>query len=123
MNSSKFNLVPMLALILFLASPLTAAAHETKAPDPKELAKLESLQDQFWAKDMELKALQQAGNIQETRAAIAEMTKLKAQIREERRRLGDSGRGRDMGWGSCDCPGPKGKGPGGKAGHKWGPGG
>jgi len=123
MKLSKFSLIPMLALVLFLASPLTAGAREVKAPDPKELAKLESLHDQLWGKKMELKAMQQAGNVQETRATVAEITKLKAQIREERQRLGDPGRGRDMNWGHCDCPAdPKGRGPG-KGGHKWGPGG
>jgi len=122
MNFKKSFLI--LALGLFLACPLTAAAQEGPPADPKDFAQLESLQDQFWAKKMELKALQQAGNVQETRTVIGEMTKLKAQIRAERRRLGDSaGLGRETGF--CDCPGggPKGWGPGGKPSHKGGHGG
>jgi hypothetical protein len=106
------NLIPGLALVLFLACPLTAAA-QPAAPNAAALEKLESLQDQLWAKGAELKALQQAGNVQETRAAASEMNKLKTQIREERRKLGDAGPGRERGeprgpgegWG----PGPRGK--------------
>jgi hypothetical protein len=116
MKLNKRILIPGLALALFLAFPLAQAAPAEPAP----LEKLESLQDQLWAKDMELTAAQRAGNVQETRSLAADMNKLRTQIREERRRLAGSGlgEGRDrggsfMGW---NCPGG-GRGPGG-----WGPG-
>ena len=132
MKLSKNSLIPVLALALFLAWPLTAALAAPETLDSTGLEKLESLHDQLWAKGVELEALQQAGNVQETKAVAAEMNKLKAQIRDERRRLGvPAGRpggppggpggrkdgpggwkdGRGKGWregrgnGWCDCPG------------------
>jgi len=116
MKLSKKSLIPVLALALFLAWPLTSAlaAPETPdgpaAPNPADLEKLESLHDQLWAKGMELEALQRAGNVSEAKAVIAEMTKLKSQIRDERRRLGAPG-------------GRPGGPPGGPGGWKGGPGG
>ena len=119
---SKKNLIPGLALVLFLAWPLTAAAQTAPAtPDSKAWEKLESLQDQLWAKGAELKALQQAGNVQETRAVAAEMNKLKAQVREERRKLAGSDLGRGgAGGGKKGGPGaggPRGRGGPGRGGH------
>jgi hypothetical protein len=117
---SKKNLIPGLALVLFLAWPLTAAAQTRKveaAPNAAAFEKLESLQDQLWAKGAELKALQNAGNVQETRAVAAEMNKLKAQVREERRRLAES----EADWGAYKKRGGRKGGPGGKKGGPgWG---
>ena len=113
---SKKNLIPGLALVLFLAWPLTAAAQapadKTQVPNAAAFEKLESLQDQLWAKGAELKALQNAGNVKETQAVAAEMNKLKAQVREERRRLAESGAD-PKGW----KKGGPGKGPGGPKGR------
>ena len=121
MKLSKKNLIPGLALVLFLAWPLAAAAQspatQTASPAPNAAAfeKFDSLKDQLWAKGAELKALQNAGNVQETKAVAAEMNKLKAQIREERRKLAESG----ADWGAYKKRGGKKGGPGG---HKGGPG-
>ena len=118
---SKKNLIPGLALVLFLAWPLAAAAQTMKvdaAPNAAAFEKLESLQDQLWAKGAELKALQNAGNVQETRAVAAEMNKLKVQVREERRKLAESG----ADWGAYKKRGGKKGGPGGPKG-RGGPGG
>ena len=122
---SKKNLLPALALVLFLAWPLTAAAQTAapatgQAPNAAAIEKFQALKDQLWAKGAELKALQNAGNVQETRAVAAEMTKLKAQIRDERRKLAESGAdwgGGPRGWKKGGPGGPKGKGRGGPGGH------
>ena len=87
--------ITFLALLLVLAWPLTAGAqavNESKpgsisAADQKVMEKVETLRDSLWAKRAELKALQQAGNVEGTKAVAAEMNKLKAQIREERGKL------------------------------------
>ena len=118
MKLSKKSLIPGLALVLFLAWSQTAAAQTAPqaagpAPNAAAFEKLESLKDQLWAKGAELKALQQAGNVQETRAVAAEMNKLKAQVREERRKLAESGAdwgGGPRGWKKGGPGGPKGRG-------------
>jgi hypothetical protein len=115
---SKKNLLPALALVLFLAWPLTAAAQTAapatgQAPNAAAIEKFQALKDQLWAKGAELKALQNAGNVQETRAVAAEMTKLKAQIRDERRKLAESG----AAWGPDKRWGGKKGGPGGSKGR------
>ncbi|MDR2934528.1 MAG: hypothetical protein LBV70_01390 [Candidatus Adiutrix sp.] len=127
MKLNKRSLIPGLAvglaLALVLAGPLAAAGQAAPA-EPAPWEKLESFQDQWWAKEMELEAAQRAGNIQETRTLAAEMNQLKAQIREERRRLagpgGDRG-GSLTGWNRGDCPGwAGGWGPGDRSGRHWG---
>jgi Spy/CpxP family protein refolding chaperone len=95
MKLNKSSLIPGLALALLLACPLALAQSAPADSDP--LDKLESFQDQMWAKEMELVAAQRAGNIQETRSIAAEMNKLRPQIRAERRRLADSGQGGGLG--------------------------
>jgi hypothetical protein len=122
---SKKSLIPGLALVLFLACSLTAGAQPpsqaaSPAPGAAAFEKFESLKDQLWAKGAELKALQQAGNVQETRAVAAEMNKLKAQIRDERRKLAESGAdwgGGHRGWKKGGPGGPKGRGGPGWGGH------
>jgi len=108
MKLKKSGLIAGLALALLLAGPWAWAQAAAAEPDPRE--KLESFQDQLWAKEMELEAAQRAGNIQETRSLAAEMNKLRAQVREERRRLagtgqGGEGGGRLLGPGRGECPG------------------
>ncbi|MDR2934785.1 MAG: hypothetical protein LBV70_02700 [Candidatus Adiutrix sp.] len=127
MKSNKRSLIPGLALALVLAGPLAAAAQAAPA-EPAPWEKLESFQDQLWAKEMELEAAQRSGNVQETRTLAAEMNKLRAQIREERRRLAGPGQGGGwerggglMGWTRGDCPGRAGDwGPGDRPGRRWG---
>jgi Spy/CpxP family protein refolding chaperone len=118
MKLSKNILIPGLALALFLACPLALA--QAAPTDSEPLDKLESFQDQLWAKEMELVAAQKAGNIQETKSLAAEMNKLRSQVREERRRLADSSQG--GGWDKgCGCPGRAGGwGTGARSGHHWG---
>ena len=121
---SKKNLIPGLALVLFLAWPISLASAQAAPPtqDFSAFEKLESLQDQLWAKGAELKALQNAGNVKETQAVAAEMNKLKTQIRGERRKLAESGAdlgGGPQGW----KKGGPGKGPGGPKKGRGGPGG
>jgi len=126
----KSSLIAGLALALLLAGPWAWARAAAAEPDPRE--KLESFQDQLWAKEMELEAAQRAGNIQETRSLAAEMNKLRTQIREERRRLagtgpGGEGGGRLLGPGRGECPGWAGgrsggrgwRGGHGRGGHCW----
>ena len=111
MKLKKSSLIAGLALALLLAAPWVAAQALAAEPDPLE--KLEAFQDQLWAKEMELEAAQQAGNVQETRSLAADMNKLRAQIRDERRRLAGSGQGggwdggggRLLGYGRGNCPG------------------
>ena len=124
MKLKKSSLMAGLALVWLLAGPLVLAPAAPAEPDPLE--KLEAFQDQLWAKAMELEAAQQAGNIQETRSLAAEMNKLRAQIREERRSLAGSGQGgegggRLLGPSRGDCPGwAGGRGPGARSGRPWG---
>jgi len=123
MKLNKCSLMAGLALALLLAGPLVLAQAAPAEPDPLE--KLESVQDQLWAKEMELEAAQRSGNVQETRALAAEMNKLRAQIREERRRLAGSGQGWDRGggmpgWTRGACPGWAGGGPGARSDRVWG---
>ena len=88
------------ALVLLLAGPFTLSAFAAQEPmSPEKMnqliseysLKVEPLQDQLWAKQMELEALSRAGNAAEVRAIAAEAVKLKAQIRDERRRLAEQG--------------------------------
>jgi len=92
------RLIPGLALIGLLAwssAPAQATTAASEAGPPEITAqmladyrqKVEPLQDQLWAKEVEVEALSRTGNIPELRVAAAEVIKLRAQIREERRQL------------------------------------
>ena|GEM_PF-3664228 len=111
----KRLIIPSLALALLLAWPLTQVQAQ---PEAQDFQKLASLHDQLWAKQMEVEALVQAGNTKELKAATDEAIKLRAQIREERSRMGGPEWGPGQGWGAG------GRGGGGcpyyHGGHGWG---